>query len=239
MPLLLLFTEMHKIKEKYPFIFLALKKGARMGRTNNVVTLFDTHSYEDLAPIHDITANAGIKIIGKQAEGIEELAEKLNLSEAAAGAIYSIRNAAGSHSQFVIALGSGIDAEVEKIQLELSPQELWVFTTHAHERNARARVAQLKPHWSMAEIVSWLAGAYPRGLAFAGLTQVDESLLPTEEEEVFIHDEGSRVEALERELERVAVENAAYRRHFGRLEGLAPAVERRKDLRGPDSQAIN
>lgn len=233
MPLLVLFTEMHKIKEKYPSIFIALKKGARMGRTNNVVTLFDTHTYEDLEPIHDITANAGIKIIGKQTEGVEALAENLNLSEAAVAAITSIRNAAGSHSQFVIVLGSGVDAQAEKIQVELSPLELWVLTTHPHERNARARVAQLKPHWSMAEIVSFLASVYPRGLAFMGLTEIDETLLPTYEEEVVSIEQQSFFFSVVEQLRR-------YEQQYGPLsEGQPLLIERRRESRGQDSQAIN
>lgn len=240
MPLLLLFTEMHEIRKKYPSIFLALNKGARMGRTNNVVTLFDTHTYKDLEPIHDITANAGIKIIGKMTEaGINDLQANLRLSEAALGAIRSISNAAGSHSQFVIALGSGDDEQVEKIQVELSPQELWVLSTHAHERNARARLGQLKPHWSMGEKAGFLASVYPRGLAFLGRTEIDESLLPSYEEEVVAIEEHDRIAELRLEVERLSRMNALYENEFGQLPAMQPLVERRRDVRGQDSQAIN
>lgn len=238
-PLLLLFTEMHKIKEKYPSIFTALKKGARMGRTNNVVTLFDTHSYDDLSPIHDITANAGIKIIGKQSDGVDDLCDTLKLSEAAAAAINSIRNTAGSHAQYVIVLGSGIDAQVEKIQVEWSPHELWLLTTHPRERNARARVAQLKPHWSMQEIESFLASVYPRGLAFEGITEIDESLLPSYQEEVLTMAQYSYTDALLTEVERIKQEIEAYRLKYGEIDLPKIVPDRRTSPRGEDSQALN
>lgn len=239
MPLMLLFTEMHKIAEKYPYIFLALKKGARMGRTNNVITLFDTHSYEDLKPIHDITANAGIKIIGKQMGDVTQLAKELKLSDAATAAVQSITNTAGSHSQFVLCLGSGTDQVVEKVQLNLSSFELWTYTTHPLEMNARARVASLKPHWSDADIVSFLALAYPRGLAFEGLTEIDESLIPSDQAEQAIVAQESFTRALMSELQRLTLLTYRYEEKYGTLKD-EPPIERRSDgARGMDSQAIN
>jgi hypothetical protein len=54
---------------------------------------------------------------------------------------------------------------------------LWTFTTNPYERNARARVSALRPDWSLADVIEWLAAVYPRGLAAQGLIEVDESIL--------------------------------------------------------------
>ena len=53
------------------------------------------------------------------------------------------------------------------LQVDLSPSELWTFTTNPDERNARARVQSLKPTWPMAVVIAWLAERYPRGLTAA------------------------------------------------------------------------
>jgi hypothetical protein len=66
------------------------------------------------------------------------------------------------------------------LQVDLSPTELWTFTTNPDERNARARVKAIKPHWPLAVVIAWLAERYPRGLTAQGLTEIDESLLTTE-----------------------------------------------------------
>lgn len=63
------------------------------------------------------------------------------------------------------------------IQCDLSPAELWTFTTNPDERNARARAQSLKPEWSLAEVIAWLSLHYPQGLTGAGLVRIDESLL--------------------------------------------------------------
>ncbi len=63
------------------------------------------------------------------------------------------------------------------VQCDLSPIELWTFTTNPDERNARARVQSLKSDWSLAEVIAWLAQYYPQGLTGAGLVSLDESLL--------------------------------------------------------------
>ncbi|HEX5601398.1 MAG TPA: hypothetical protein VFX63_02570, partial [Pyrinomonadaceae bacterium] len=73
--------------------------------------------------------------------------------------------------------GSGLDKVVEMLQIDLSPSELWTFTTNPDERNARARVHSLKPTWPMAVVIAWLAERYPRGLTAQGLTEIDESEL--------------------------------------------------------------
>jgi hypothetical protein len=62
-------------------------------------------------------------------------------------------------------------------QVDLSPIELWTYTTNPDERNARARVFNVKPEWDMSVVVAYLAQEYPRGLTAAGLTEIDESLL--------------------------------------------------------------
>jgi hypothetical protein len=38
-------------------------------------------------------------------------------------------------------------------------------------------VSALRPDWSLADVIEWLAAVYPRGLAARGLIEVDESLL--------------------------------------------------------------
>ena len=95
----------------------------------------------------------------------------------AAAAIGAIKNVAGEFAQFVLVLGSGQDQIVEMIQLDLSPAELWTFTTNPYERNARARVQSLRPDWRLSDVIAWLAEYYPRGLAAAGLVEIDESFL--------------------------------------------------------------
>jgi len=72
---------------------------------------------------------------------------------------------------------SGHDQTIEMIQIDLAPVELWTYTTNLCERNARARVVALRPEWSLADVIAWLAVYYPRGLASAGLVEIDESLL--------------------------------------------------------------
>ena len=243
MPLLILFPETHKHKEKYPQILDALKKGARMGRTNNVVTLLDTHAYEDLDGLHDITANAGIRIIGKQNKSYDAVVREAGLSEAAAAAIGAIHNVAGSHAQYVVALGSGPDKKVEMIQLALSPAELWTFTTHPMERNVRARVQQLKPNWTAADVVIWLAANYPRGIVFEGLSWINESLIPTDADEAIQQGHNNAyVDSLLTRSRKARGRNARYFDKFGELprRGRLPSPSSAgRDARGLDSQAVN
>jgi hypothetical protein len=91
--------------------------------------------------------------------------------------VSAIRNVAGQYAQYVMALGSGQDQTVEMIQMDLSPAELWTFTTNPNERNARARVSTLRPEWPLADVIMWLAACYPRGLASQGLIEINEQLL--------------------------------------------------------------
>jgi len=176
-PTLLVFDEVWKIAAQYPEILRVIKKGARMGRKEAVVTMLATHAYEDFAGLHDVTKTAGVKVIGKQIGDYSRLAADAGLSENGAAAVGAIRNAPGLYAQYVLALGSGHDQTVEMIQVDLSPAELWTFTTNPHERNARARVHALSPEWSLSEAVAWLAAHYPRGLAAEGLVGIDESRL--------------------------------------------------------------
>jgi hypothetical protein len=182
-PTLLCFDEVHKIVDRYPAILRVIKKGARMGAKENVVTMLASHGYEDFEDIHDLTKTAGVNLIGKQLGGFEKLVEDAGLSPTGAAAINTIRNVPGSHAQFLLVLGAGDDKIVEMVQVDLSPMELWTFTSNPDERNARARVGALKPNWTMAECIAWLAQQYSRGLTAERLVEIDESLLLADESE--------------------------------------------------------
>ncbi len=176
-PTLLVFDEVWKIKDKYPRILDVIKRGARTGGKENVVTILATQAYEDLFSLPDIAKTAGVKIIGKQVGDYTKLVEDSGLAPQAAAAISVIHNVAGSHAQFLLVLGSGEDKIVQMAQCDLSPVELWTFTTNPDERNARARVQALKPDWPLAQVIVWLAFRYPVGLTGAGLVKINESLL--------------------------------------------------------------
>jgi hypothetical protein len=174
---LLVFDEVWKIREKYPRILDVIKRGARTGGKENVVTLLATQAYEDLSSLPGIARTAGVRIIGKQIDDYSPLVADCGLSLQAAAAISVIHNVPGSHAQFLLVLGSGEDKIVQTVQCDLSPVELWTFTTNPDERNARARVQTLRPAWTLAEVIRWLAMHYPQGLTGAGLVQFDEALL--------------------------------------------------------------
>lgn len=176
-PTLLVFDEVWKIREKYPRILDVIKRGARTGGKENVVTILATQAYEDLSGLPDIAKTAGVKIIGKQIGDYSELVADCGLSLQAAAAISIIHNVPGSHAQFLLVIGSGEDKIVQTVQCDLSPTELWTFTTNPDERNARARVQTLRPDWALAQAIAWLAEMYPQGLTGVGLVKIDESLL--------------------------------------------------------------
>jgi hypothetical protein len=176
-PTLLAFDEVHKIVDRYPAILKVIKRGARMGRKENVVTMLASQGYQDFQHVHDLTKTAGVKLIGKQIGDYDKLVQDAGLSHGAVGAVSAIRNVPGSHAQFLLVLGAGDDKIVEMVQVDLSPMELWTFTSNPDERNARARVAALKQEWSLAECIAWLAAQYPRGLTAEKLVSIDESLL--------------------------------------------------------------
>jgi hypothetical protein len=182
-PTLLAFDEVHKIVDRYPAILKVIKRGARMGRKENVVTMLASQGYQDFQHVHDLTKTAGVKLIGKQIGDYDKLVQDAGLSPGSIGAVSAIRNVPGSHAQFLLVLGSGDDKIVEMVQVDLSPMELWTFTSNPDERNARARVATLKPEWTLAECIAWLAAQYPRGLTAERLVAVDESLLLEDEVE--------------------------------------------------------
>jgi hypothetical protein len=176
-PTLIAVDEMWAFRDRYPDILRAIRKAARQGRKEMTVLMLATHGYQDLEDLHDVTKNAGIKVVGRQIGSFDDLVRDAELSDDACAAVRSIANTMGSRAQYVLVVGSGETQIVEKIQSVLSPVMYWTTTSQPDERNARARVRTLRPHWSMAQVVAWLAEHYPRGLVYAGLIRVDESLL--------------------------------------------------------------
>src|SRR5262249_31723483 len=65
-PTLLAWAAVWKIKEKYRRILDVVKRGARTGGKENVVTILAAQAYEDLSTLPDIAKTAGVKLIGKQ-----------------------------------------------------------------------------------------------------------------------------------------------------------------------------
>ena len=184
-PVLLAFDEMWEIVKRYPLILDVIERAARTGGKENAVTLLASHAYEDFTGNADapnpigvaLAKTAGVKLIGKQVGDYSRLIKETGLAPAAQACIEGIKNVPGEHAQFLGVFGAGQDNVVEMLQVDLSPSELWTFTTNPDERNARARVASLKPDWPMAVIIAWLAQNYPRGLTAQGLTNIDEALL--------------------------------------------------------------
>jgi hypothetical protein len=184
-PVLLAFDEVWEIVRRYPRILQVIERAARTGGKENTVTMLASHAYEDFIgnpqhpnPIGLSLANtAGVKIIGKQVGDYSQLIKDARLSDSAHHGIEGIRNVPGEHAQFLAVFGAGQDATIEMLQIDLSPTELWTFTTNPDERNARARVASIKPDWPMSVVVAYLAQHYPRGLTAVSLTEIDESLL--------------------------------------------------------------
>ena len=184
-PVLLAFDEMWEVVKHYPLILNVIEHAARTGGKENAVTLLASHAYEDFTGSRDvpnpigvaIAKTAGVKLIGKQVGDYKRLIEETGLSPAAHACIEGIKNVPGEHAQFLGVFGSGQDKIVEMLQIDLSPTELWTFTTNPDERNARARVQAIRPNWPMAVVVAWLAERYPRGLTAQGLTEIDESEL--------------------------------------------------------------
>lgn len=185
-PTVLIFDENWKIKEEFPDIFQVVRLSGRQGRKENVVTILASHAYQDLEAVHDITKTAEVAVIGKPKGDITPLVDDLRLSDEARHGIRSIRNHIGMHHEFVTVFGSDNDQVVEMIKVELSPVELWMFTTNPDERNARARVSVIAQDcgwdWDQADVIEWLATNYPRGLTAVGLTEINEGLLLGEEE---------------------------------------------------------
>lgn len=184
-PVLLAFDEVWEIVRRYPRILQVIERAARTGGKENTVTMLASHAYEDFTgtaeapnPIGiSIAKTAGVKLIGKQVGDYSRLVKDTRLSRSAERCIEGIRNVPGQYAQFVSVWGSGRDGIVEMLKVDLSPTELWTYTTNPDERNARARVARLQPEWPMAMVVAYLAQQHPRGLTAESLTEIDESLL--------------------------------------------------------------
>jgi len=188
-PLLLAFDEMWEIVRRYPLILEVIERAARTGGKENAVTLLASHAYEDFTgtaetpnPIGiSLAKTAGVKLIGKQAGDYARLIKETSLAPAAQACIHGLKNVAGEYAQFLGIFGTGQDQVVEMLKVDLSPTELWTFTTNPDERNARARVASIRPEWPMAITVGALATYYPRGLTAQSLTEIDESLFANSE----------------------------------------------------------
>jgi hypothetical protein len=186
-PVLLAFDEMWEVVKHYPLILNVIERAARTGGKENAVTMLASHAYEDFTGTKDVpnpigislAKTAGVKLIGKQVGDYSRLIAETGLSPAAHSCIEGIKNVPGQHAQFLAIIGSGQDKITEMLQVDLSPSELWTFTSNPDERNARARVQNLRPSWPMAGAIAWLAERYPRGLTAVGLDEIDETELTT------------------------------------------------------------
>lgn len=176
-PAIQAFVECWKIVTDYPDLLKVIRQGGRTGRRDNVITLLDTHHYDELKDIQDIAATAGLKFIGPQNKRFDNLIRDAQLNERAVGAIDSLNRADGLFTQWLMVAGVGHGQKVEVVQADLSPAEFWTWANNPNEWNARQRVLALRPGWVMSDAVAWLAQVYPRGLAADGLVEIDERLL--------------------------------------------------------------
>jgi hypothetical protein len=176
-PAIQAFVEVWKIVADYPDLLKVIRQGGRTGRRDNVVTLLDTHHYDELRDIQDIAATAGLRLIGPQNKNFDSLIRDAQLNEHAVAAINSLNRVDGLFTQWVMVAGVGHTQQVEVVQADLSPVEFWTWANNPHEWNARQRVLALRPDWLMSDAVAWLAQIYPRGLAAEGLVEIDERLL--------------------------------------------------------------
>lgn len=184
-PLLLAFDEVWEIVRRYPRILSVIERAARTGGKENTVTMLASHAYEDFTGTAEVpnpigislAKTAGVKLIGKQVGDYSRLIKDCRLAPSAQRCIEGIRNVPGEFAQFCAIFGTGQDSIVEMLKVDLSPTELWTYTTNPDERNARARVAKLQQDWTMAMVVAYLAQQYPRGLTAEGLTEIDETPL--------------------------------------------------------------
>ena len=159
-------------------ILRAITRGARQGRKEDTWTLLATHSYLDIQPLHGLTANAGLRIIGKQEGDISSLIRDSGFSAAAKAAIDNVRNVPGGAHQFVLAWDSGANMKVEVVSVALSPMEYWTHTSTPIERNARMLVASLTlPGEPLINAIAWLGHNFPNGLASLGLEEIPDIML--------------------------------------------------------------
>jgi hypothetical protein len=178
-PVLLFFDEAHRYPKEFPRMMRVIGRGARQGRKANVVTCVLTHTYDDFEGIYDVTATAGIKIVGLQTGDFSKLIHDAQLSERAVAAINAIRNRDGHYTQWVLVMGTGVNQQVEMVQVSISPTKLWVQTTNPQERNTRERVVRLTGS-STLQAAAWLAERWPHGLAAEALMEIDEQTLRSE-----------------------------------------------------------
>lgn len=176
-PAIQAFVECWKIVRDYPDLLKVIREGGRTGRRDNVVTLLDTHHYDELKDVQDIAATAGLRFIGPQNKQFDNLIHDAQLNEQTVAAINSLNRVDGLFTQWVMVAGVGHTQQVEVVQADLSPIEFWTWANNPNEWNARQRVLALRPDWTMADAVAWLAQFYPRGLAAEGLVAIDERLL--------------------------------------------------------------
>lgn len=177
-PVLLGFDEGHKIKENYPIVYKALESIARRGNKQMVFQVIATQAWSDISDCPALIKNSSIKIFGAQNDQSDEIMEAVGLSPRANAALHALVASPGNFSQYLLVVGSGPQKTVERFQLELASVNLWTRTNNANERNARRRVQSLMPHWSLGQVLDWLATEYPRALESVGLKQIDESKLP-------------------------------------------------------------
>lgn len=178
-PTLLVFDEVHKIVSEFPEMVTPMRKGARQGGKHNVVTLFATHNYEDVAPVHDLLKNAGTRVIAQLASEFRGLATDLDFTPAMVDAVKSLTVKPGHFSQYAYLVGNGPDQKFEVIQLNLSPIELWQ-TANPDLINARARVQKLRPDWSFLDVVLFLAGRFPSGISADQVHDLQDRAIPIE-----------------------------------------------------------
>jgi hypothetical protein len=181
MPTVNIFDEMHKYEDSpdYSVILRALKKGAAQGRKMHTLTILIAHTYHNIKDLHNIVENTGIMFVGKQTD-IKEVKEIRKWSDAVEKAIYSISNVEGSHSQWMVILGKGDTQQAEMLHVTLAPYSFWAFTSNPNERNARTRLMKLFPHWTMAQVIAWLAERYPHGLKLIGKSKIDQEFIDDE-----------------------------------------------------------
>lgn len=173
-----IFDEVWRYGKQFPPIIDALKVVARTGRKEGFVSMLATHSQKDLKDLVDVTSTAGMRIIGKQAGNFDDLIEEARLSPEAVAAVKAISNVTGVRRQYVVACDFEDGQVVEMIENRQSPVLYWIQTNNIHERNARAKAANLVPGWTLMDAAAHCAAHYPQGLAAAGRSTLDESRLP-------------------------------------------------------------
>ncbi|HRH41446.1 MAG TPA: hypothetical protein PKY82_07340 [Pyrinomonadaceae bacterium] len=184
-PILFICDEVREINKHFPAIQELMAEASVTGRKEGLVTILFSQAYEHFTGTPerpnvsgiDLVKNSGVKIIGKQIGGFEQLAEDCELSKETIAAVRAINNQYGSYTQWVMVIGSGNDKIIEMAEVHASPAMLWANTNDTNEANVRRLLENLRPDLPLAYIVSWLAQKYPRGLTAVGLNGIfDEDL---------------------------------------------------------------